>query len=235
MSVMSRYGLDRRDVRQTSPQTRGAQVGGLDELHVCVYCEGEIARGKKVGSGSLTLHWRATNLPPGRPTEGEGGLAAEQSGCVEQPSGTLHDASGLGNPKRKDADVRRVVEVVGSSRSELFGDFYRDLMYELGEHAQRGGTAYGAAAVLKRVARAYDLVVAEHTPLVRPTRAEREEMAEAATYGVGQSCAQRVQEDGGTHGRTRREARRPGGSQSLSDECGAGGCSPDGGVGTVVK
>ena len=234
MSVMSRYGLGRRDVRQTR-QTSLARVGELDELHVCVYCEGDIARDKEVGVGGPPLHWRATNLPPGRPTEGEGGLAAEQSGCVEQPSGTLHDASGLGNPKRKDADVRRVVEVVGSSRSELFGDFYRDLMYELGEHAQRGGTAYGAAAVLKRVARAYDLVVAEHTPLVRPTRAEREEMAEAATYGVGQSCAQRVQEDGGTHGRTRREARRPGGSQSLSDECGAGGCSPDGGVGTVVK
>ena len=188
-----------------------------------------------MGPGSPPLQRRATNRPPGRPTEGLGGLAAEQSGWVEQPSGTLFDASGLGNPERKDADVRRVVEVVGNSRSELFGDFYRDLMYELGEHAQRGGTACGAAAVLKRVALAYDLVVAEHTPLVRPTRAEREEMAEAATYGEGQSYPDLVQEDGGTHGRTRREARRPGWAQSLSDECGAGGRSPDGCVGAVVK
>lgn len=133
-----------------------------------------------MGPGSPPLQRRATNRPPGRPTEGLGGLAAEQSGWVEQPSGTLFDASGLGNPERKDADVRRVVEVVGNSRSELFGDFYRDLMYELGEHAQRGGTACGAAAVLKRVALAYDLVVAEHTPLVRPTRAERETVLDAA-------------------------------------------------------
>jgi hypothetical protein len=162
-------------------------------------------------------------------------LAAEQSGWVEQPSETLHEPSGLGNPERKDADVRRVVEVVGDSRSELFRDFYRDLKYELGEHAQQGGTAYGAAAVLKRVALAYDLVVAEHTPLVRPTRAEREEMAEAATYGAGRSYPDLVQENGDTHGRTRREARRPGGSQSLSDECGTGGCSPDGWVVAVVK
>ena len=140
-----------------------------------------------MGPGSPPLQRRATNRPPGRPTEGLGGLAAEQSGWVEQPSGTLFDASGLGNPERKDADVRRVVEVVGNSRSELFGDFYRDLMYELGEHAQRGGTAYGAAAVLKRVALAYDLVVAEHTPLVRPTRAERETVLRRGMGGGGRT------------------------------------------------
>jgi hypothetical protein len=37
--------------------------------------------------------------------------------------------------------------------------------------------------VLKRVALAYDLVVAEHTPLVRPTRAERETVLDAAGGG----------------------------------------------------
>jgi hypothetical protein len=117
-------------------------------------------------------------------------LAAEQSGWVEQPSRTLYDVSGLGNPEREDADVGRVVEVVGGSRSELFREFYRDLMYELGEHAQRGGTAYGAGAVLKRVALAHGLAVAEHTPLVRPTRAEREMAVDAVwTTAAGRKDA----------------------------------------------
>jgi hypothetical protein len=52
--------------------------------------------------------------------------------------------------------------------------FYLDLLYELGEHAFRGGTAIGAAAVLKRVARAQGLVIAERLPLPRFTRAELE-------------------------------------------------------------
>jgi hypothetical protein len=55
--------------------------------------------------------------------------------------------------------------------------FYRDLVWELGEFAQGGGTAFGAAAVVKRVAKAYGLVVADRVPLPRPTRAEREQLA----------------------------------------------------------
>lgn len=55
--------------------------------------------------------------------------------------------------------------------------FYRDILHALSQHAQRGGTAYGAAVVVKRVAREYGLTVAEQVPLPRPTRAEREDLA----------------------------------------------------------
>ena len=54
--------------------------------------------------------------------------------------------------------------------------FYRDILHALGEHAQRGGTAYGAAVVVKRVGREYGLAVVKDVPLPRPTRAEREDM-----------------------------------------------------------
>lgn len=53
--------------------------------------------------------------------------------------------------------------------------FYRDVLHALGEHAQRGGTAWGAASVVKRVGREHGVVSAEYTPLPRPSRAEREE------------------------------------------------------------
>ena len=55
--------------------------------------------------------------------------------------------------------------------------FYRDILHALSEHAQRGGTAWGAAVVVKRVGRDYGLAVAEQAPLPRPTRAEREQAA----------------------------------------------------------
>ncbi len=55
--------------------------------------------------------------------------------------------------------------------------FYRDVLWELGEHAQKGGSAFGAAAVVKRVAKGYGLAVADHVPLPRPSRAERERIA----------------------------------------------------------
>jgi len=51
--------------------------------------------------------------------------------------------------------------------------FYRDLLFELGEHARRrGATAYGAAVVAKRGAVAHGLAEAGRLPLPRPTRAE---------------------------------------------------------------
>ena len=55
--------------------------------------------------------------------------------------------------------------------------FYRDVLHELGEHARVGGTAVGAAAVVKRVARGHGLEIADRLPLPRLTRAEREQIA----------------------------------------------------------
>jgi hypothetical protein len=54
--------------------------------------------------------------------------------------------------------------------------FYADVMLELGEHARRGGTATGAAVVVKRVARAHGLQVAEEVALPRLSVAEMEEL-----------------------------------------------------------
>jgi hypothetical protein len=51
--------------------------------------------------------------------------------------------------------------------------FYRDVLHALGEHARRrGATAQGAAVVVKRVARAHGLQIAEALPLPRLTREE---------------------------------------------------------------
>lgn len=55
--------------------------------------------------------------------------------------------------------------------------FYSDVLDAIGEHALRGGTAFGAAAVVKRVAKGHGLAAAESTPLPRPTRAERLDLA----------------------------------------------------------
>ena len=55
--------------------------------------------------------------------------------------------------------------------------FYCDLLHAIGEHALRGGTAFGAAAVIKRVAKGYGPEVADRVGLPRPTRAEREVLA----------------------------------------------------------
>jgi hypothetical protein len=63
--------------------------------------------------------------------------------------------------------------------TELLERFYRDLLYELGEFAQRrSATAVGAAMVAKRVAVAYGLEAAARLPLPRLSRAEREGMAD---------------------------------------------------------
>jgi len=70
--------------------------------------------------------------------------------------------------------VQEVPAVVGSFDVDRF---YCDLLHAIGEHAQRGGTAFGAAAVIKRVAKGYGLAVADSVGLPRPTRAEREDLA----------------------------------------------------------
>lgn len=50
--------------------------------------------------------------------------------------------------------------------------FYSDVLRELGVLAQRGGTATGAAAVVKRVALAHGLPSAKWVPLPRLNRTE---------------------------------------------------------------
>ena len=78
---------------------------------------------------------------------------------------------------------------VGSSSIALKGvsvsgdtavdSFYRDVLHELGEFARRpSATAIGAAVVVKRVAMAHGVQVAERVPLPRFSRAEREDRAE---------------------------------------------------------
>lgn len=62
--------------------------------------------------------------------------------------------------------------------------FLRELIYQLGEHARRGGTAYGAAVVAKRVGVAHGLSEARDMHLPRPTRAEREDAAWLAQRDV---------------------------------------------------
>jgi len=76
-----------------------------------------------------------------------------------------------------------IVSVQGQSPGGLESAFYRELLFQLGEHAQRGGTAYGAAAVAKRVAVAYGVDGAVHLPLPRPTRLEREAVADREFRG----------------------------------------------------
>jgi hypothetical protein len=64
-------------------------------------------------------------------------------------------------------------------RTDPLEAFYRDVLHELGEFARRpSATAIGAAAVVKRVANAHGLEIADRLPLPRFNRAEREERAE---------------------------------------------------------
>ena len=57
------------------------------------------------------------------------------------------------------------------------GRFYRDVIWALGEHAIRGGTGFGAAAIVKRVAKEHGLQGTDDVPLPRPTREERLNLA----------------------------------------------------------
>ena len=59
----------------------------------------------------------------------------------------------------------------------LLEKFYGDVLHELGNHARKGGTGIGAAAVVKRVARLYGIEEADRLPLPRLTREERAELA----------------------------------------------------------
>jgi len=66
------------------------------------------------------------------------------------------------------------VDVVDAPQSLKQSALLRELMYELGEHARRGGTAYGAAVVVRRVGAKFGLTAGKYLPLPRPTREERE-------------------------------------------------------------
>lgn len=57
--------------------------------------------------------------------------------------------------------------------------FYADVLDALGDLARAGGSAVGAAAVVKRVALAHGVSLAESLPLPRLTRVEREELGVA--------------------------------------------------------
>jgi hypothetical protein len=67
--------------------------------------------------------------------------------------------------------------------------FYRDVLYELGLLAQRGGSAVGSAAVVKRVAVAHGLAVAGLVPLPRLNRAE---LAAFGRVGVSRERARQA-------------------------------------------
>jgi hypothetical protein len=76
--------------------------------------------------------------------------------------------------RRKLRDSETVETVVSQVVGEALEAFVRDAVYELGEHARRGGTAYGAAVVLRRVGRGHGVPDSAGIPLPRPTRAEME-------------------------------------------------------------
>lgn len=68
--------------------------------------------------------------------------------------------------------------VVAVDAATVLERFYRDVLHELGEFGLRKtATALGAAVVVKRVAQAHGIEVADRLPLPRLSRAEREERA----------------------------------------------------------
>lgn len=76
--------------------------------------------------------------------------------------------------RRRSRDSETVETVVSRVVGEALEAFVRDAVYELGEHARRGGTAYGAAVVLRRVGRGHGVPDSAGIPLPRPTRTETE-------------------------------------------------------------
>lgn len=73
--------------------------------------------------------------------------------------------------------VMEVPAVVGSVDVDRF---YCEVIEALGDRALAGGTAFGAAAVVKRVARGLGVASADVIPLPRPTRQERDALAAAS-------------------------------------------------------
>ena len=75
---------------------------------------------------------------------------------------------------RRSGDSEVVEKAVSGAVRDALEAFLRAAVYELGEHARRGGTAYGAAVVLRRVGREHGVAYADRIPLPRPTRLEAE-------------------------------------------------------------
>lgn len=117
-------------------------------------------------------------------------LAARHTNCIEPKRGAAEGTTppgerltGVpgGRPGQEThgepSPVFLVKETVPMVDSIDVGRFYRDVIWALGEHAIRGGTPFGAAAVVKRLGKEHGIPEAEYTPLPRSTRAEREEAA----------------------------------------------------------
>jgi hypothetical protein len=117
-------------------------------------------------------------------TTGPGEQRRQQSAVEGSGQATL-----LPEPRYSDDQRFQVANPVGSNLEDaalsnidtsqvaaMAEAFYRDVLHELGEHARRGGSAFGAAVVAKRVARAHGLAAAERLPLPRPTRAELDDL-----------------------------------------------------------
>jgi len=97
----------------------------------------------------------------------DGGGSDTAAGYRPDSSGTTRGAG------TSEAGHDELSESVGEAEGAL-ERFYADLWWELGEfiHGRRA-TAAGAAVIVKRVARAQGVRVAEDLPLPRLTRAER--------------------------------------------------------------
>jgi hypothetical protein len=164
MSVMSRYGLDRRIVRQADPAL-------ALEPQRCNYCDGSSLGPAKADFGTDRPKNERLSASARRPTW----LGAEMRSGTPCLSAVDNDKEGaVSEPPSlfvafKEAPVDQAREQDG-----VYGAFLRELLFELGEHARRGGTAYGAAVVAKRVALTYGVVRADRVRLPRPTRLERE-------------------------------------------------------------
>lgn len=95
-------------------------------------------------------------------------VAPEEAGSGKDPSDEAPEPLPIHSPEptHLDSEVSAV---------DVAERFYREALERLGEHARKGGTAYGAAVVLKHVAVDHGLDVSR-VPLPRPTRAERDEL-----------------------------------------------------------
>jgi len=106
-------------------------------------------------------------------------------------SGTPWSAAGLTDSEAPQgaSAIHRTEGVVVADASVVdstvaLDQFYRDVLFELGEFVQRrGATATGAAVVVKRVAVAHGIEVASRLPLPRLSRAEREERSDETWRG----------------------------------------------------
>lgn len=95
--------------------------------------------------------------------------AAPTHGANDQGTPTVQPAPGaIDGPDS--AEVLPMPNIVDVDR------FYHDLLEELAAHARRGGTAIGAAVVVRRVATEHGVSAASRLPLPRLSRAIEDEL-----------------------------------------------------------